>query len=88
MGKLKNKVVKPTLNRPSIDLDRTHSPRVWKDVEAQTLDIGDTVAGMGLILYVGNTCRDEVSIEAGIPDAKDYFLNKTDIVKAFVKKEN
>jgi len=88
MAGFKSRRTRPDGSRPSVDWDRTHSDREWRDIEAQYLDKDDIVAGMGVILYVGETCRDEVAIEAGKPESKDYFLGKTEIVKAFVKKEN
>jgi len=78
----------PNGARPSVDFDRTHADREWKDVKAHQLDIDDIVAGMGVVLFVGTTCRDEIVIEAGKPDSKDYFLDRDQVVKAFVKKEN
>jgi hypothetical protein len=88
MGKLKNKKVMPTLNRPSIDLDRTTSPREWKHVRADEVTEGDLVANLGSVIYTQATCRGEVMIEAGVPQFREYFFPEEEMLYAFVKKEN
>lgn len=89
MGRLKNKRVKPTLNRPSINLDRTHSPREWKDVSVQDLAEGDIVAGRGQVVSIQPTCQDtEFALEVGVPDSTIIFVDYRDVLFAFVKKEN
>lgn len=88
MAGFKNKAVRPDLSRPVADLDRTGITREWRDVEAQDLAEGDIVAGFGVVVSTQPTCRDEVALEVGKPNANMLWLNKTDIVKAFVKKGN
>jgi hypothetical protein len=87
MAGLKNKKARVDLSRPSIDLDRTSSPREWRDVSVLKLDRGDIVAGMGLIIDLQPTCRAEILIVAGVPERKEYWVADDAIVKAFVKKE-
>lgn len=85
----KNKRVKPNLNRPSVDLDRTGVTRQWRTVAVQDLVPGDIVSGRGQVVSSQPTCRDtEVALEVGVPDSKIYFMNYGDQVFAFVKKEN
>ena len=76
------------LSRPVADLNVTGITRQWRDIQAQDVQEGDTVAGMGVVLTVLPTCRGEVFIEAGIPESKTHMLEETTVVKAFVKKEN
>lgn len=85
MGKLKNKAPRTGYTAPtsimSQDVDRE-----WKDVYPDTLEPGDIVAGMGAVLSAIPDCRNDVCIEAGQPESKEYFIDKTVKVKAFVKK--
>lgn len=87
MGRFKSKKPRTGYVVPvsimSQDIDRE-----WKDVYPQFLQVGDIVAGKGVITYHSLTCRNEVYIEAGIPESKEYILPADDTVKAFVKKGN
>jgi hypothetical protein len=61
---------------------------VWKDVYPEALQIGDILAGCGVVVEAAGMpdCRDQVWISAGSPEAKDYFIDKDLLVKAFVRK--
>jgi hypothetical protein len=87
MGQFKTKKARTGYTPPtsviSQDIDRH-----WQDVYPEFLREGDLLAGKGVIVYHSLTCRDEVYVEAGIPDSKEYLLDKNIKVKAFVKKGN
>lgn len=85
----KNKRVKPNLDRPSVDLDRTGVTREWRNVAVQDLVAGDIVSGMGQVVSTQPTCKDtEIVLEVGVPDSKIHFMNYGDVFFAFVKKES
>lgn len=87
MGKFKNKKPRTGFSRPQAVAGEVVD-REWKDVYPQFLQVGDIVAGKGVIVYHSLTCRNEVYVEAGIPDSKEYHLPAKEKVKAFVKKGN
>lgn len=62
--------------------------REWRDVYPESLQVGDLVAEKGMIIYHSLTCRNEVYIEAGVPESKEFYLDKDTKVKAFVRKVN
>jgi hypothetical protein len=63
--------------------------RQWRDVYPEDLQEGDLVAGMGVITFLipATNCSDEIYVEAGLPESKDYFLPNDVKVKAFVRKD-
>jgi hypothetical protein len=89
MAGFKNKKAKTGFNRPQATAGVVVD-RVWKDVHPETLQVGDIVAGYGLVVEASGMpdCQDQVWILAGVPEAEDYFIDKDMLVKAFVRKDS
>ncbi len=84
MGRLKNKKTIPVFTKPSISLDAKHG-RVWKHIRADELKAGDLVANLGTVLYTQETCRNEVMVEAGYPQSRQFWFPADEVLFAFVK---
>lgn len=84
MGRLKNKKTLPVFKKPSTELNSNHG-RVWKNVRADQLEVDDIVANLGVVIYTQPTCRDEVMIEAGYPQSREFYFPADEILFAFVK---
>lgn len=86
MGNFKSKKPRTGFNRPQASGGPVD--RCWKEVYPGDLVKDDILAGMGLVVYVTphEDCRDQIMVEAGSPESKDYFLPKDVKVKAFVRK--
>lgn len=89
MAGFKNKPPKTGFNRPQATAGEVVD-REWRDVLPESLCIGDIVAGCGVVVETSGMadCRDQVWIMAGMPDCKDYFIDKDLLVKAFVRKDS
>lgn len=86
MGRLKNKKTLPVFNKPSATLNTEHG-KAWQHVRADRLQVGDIVANVGAIIYTQVTCRDEILIEAGYPQSREFWYAADEILYAFTKKE-
>jgi hypothetical protein len=84
MGNLKNKKTIPTFTKPSTSLNSEHG-RKWKNIRADQVQEGDLVANLGSVIYTQETCRDEVMIEAGYPQSREYWFSADEILFAFVQ---
>jgi hypothetical protein len=69
----------------STNLNSEHG-KVWRNVRADELEAGDIVANYGAVIYTQVTCRDEINLELGYPETKEYTFPKDTIFFAFVKK--
>jgi hypothetical protein len=89
MAGFKNKAPRTGFNRPTATAGVVVD-RVWKDVYPEALAVGDIVAGLGAVTDIIATadCRNQVWLEAGLPTAKEYFLDNDVLVKAFVRKDS
>lgn len=83
MGRFINKPPRTGFSRPATNLEKVE--RHWKDVPVQHLQVGDTVAGMGIIKLIMPSCDDTIYVEAG--ESNDGFIKHGTIFFAFVKKE-
>lgn len=78
--------------KPKLGFDRPKAVggqevlRAWSTVKMSEIQVGDIIAGMGLVRTVQPTCRDEIYVEAG--ENTELFLPPDDEVLAFVKKGN
>ena len=84
MGKFKSKKAAPTYNRPTATGGAV--TRAWKTVAIKDLQVGDIVAGLGIINLIQPTCCDDYYVEAGESHQDSHAASEQ--VYAFVKKEN
>ena len=89
MPGFKNKKPKTGFSRPQASAGIVVD-REWRDVYPQDVVEGDIIAGFGVVRWTTGhaDCRNQVYLEAGFPDAKEYFLDNNILVKAFVRKDN
>lgn len=88
-GGFKNKKVRPDLSRPVADLNVTGVTREWRHVKVQNLQEDDIVSGMGKVrMSVLETCDGQITVCAGYPEDKFYFIDIDTDVFAFVEKGN
>lgn len=89
MAGFKSKKPRTGFNRPSAVAGQTVD-RVWKKVLPTELAIQDTVAGLGVVtdIIAEVDCSGQVWLEAGIPVSKEYFVDASTYVKAFVRKDS
>jgi hypothetical protein len=85
MGRLKNKKTLPVFKKPSATLSSEHG-KAWQNVRADQLEVGDIVANLGAVIYTQVTCRDEILIEAGYPQSREFWYRSDELVYAFTKK--
>jgi hypothetical protein len=83
MGRFINKPPRTGFSRPATNLEKVE--RHWKDVPVQELDLGDIVAGMGIVKTISPTCNNTIYVEAGEGNTGFFEYDMTFL--AFVKKE-
>lgn len=86
MGKFKTKAPKTGYIRPISAMTETPG-REWRRVAVQDVQVGDIIAGMGVVKTIFQTCRsDEYYLEAG--ESVEGSFDATKEVFAFVRKVN